>query len=313
MVHRTVITIAGLCSLWLFACNKATESGAGSSGFSAKIDGKNWEAMPISISATANAGVKGSFILVGSQSDGNRSQSITLTLYNVGGPGKYALGVGISGFGGSGHVGEGTGSGGDANTWMTPGNGVAGEVEITSASGGRIVGNFFFTAEASSKNNTIGGTRRVTEGRFDLPLAGTLAALEENAGSKVTAVMNGYAYNAETMEGSLADFTGGAGVRFSSITDSNALSLTLVGVTAPGTFTLSNTSPQRLITAGRNGGDAKHCCWGSMAADVGEITVTSLTSKRVKGTFSATLKPQNGKAAKEDLVITQGTFDIGIP
>jgi hypothetical protein len=277
------------------------------------VDGQGWEAEPISIVAQADAGVPGSVMILGSQSDGARSLGLTLTLYNVGGAGKYALGVGSSVVGGIGQVGEGTGSGGDANSWITPGTGVDGMAEITSIGNGRIAGTFEYTA-GPGKNNAVGGNRVVTDGKFDLPLKGTLAPLAESAGSKVTAEFNGEPYNAATIVGSLTDFTGGTGISFSSANSLNGLSIILVGVTGPGTFTYSNTAPQRLITAGHTGGTADYCCWGvSAPGDVDEIIVTSVTAKRVKGTFTATLKPQPGKPATRDLVITNGTFDIGIP
>ena len=44
----------------------------------------------------------------------------------------------------------------------------------------------------------------------------------------------------------------------------------------------------------------------------GVDTITTLTPQRVKGTFTATLRPQPGKAATAPLTITNGTFDVGI-
>ena len=297
----------------LISCNGGTDS-EGGSGFTAKIDGKSWEAAPISISAQANAGVTGSILLVGSQSDGDKSRSITITLYNVGGPGKYPLGTGISVFGGVASVGEGTGIGGNADVWITPGSGIAGEVEITSVDGGRIKGSFAYTT-APGENNAVRGSRVVTEGRFDLPLSGTVTALPENAGSKVTAELNGVHYNAALVFASLKDFAGAPGLTLSSSSAANSVSINLAGVTGPGTYSpLTNFAPQRLITVGLTGGTAGTCCWGVNAAGTtGEVVVTSLSAKRVKGTFTATLKPQAGKPATQVLVIKNGTFDIGIP
>src|SRR4029078_8310558 len=82
-----------------------------------------------------------------------------------------------------------------------------------------------------------------------------------------------------------------------------------------GTFQLSNASgnilqawdPKAVKPAGAR------CCWG-VSADVGTITITSLTKTRAKGTFSATLSPQPGTAAVTigPLTITNGSFDIGL-
>lgn len=285
----------------------------GGSGLTAKVDGQGWEAEPLSIVAQANAGVAGSVMILGSQTVDGKTKGLTITVYNVGGPGQYALGASSTVFGGIGQWGEGTGSGGNANSWITPESGVAGTIDIQSVDGGRIVGTFSYVA-GPGKNNAVGGDRAITEGRFDLPLKGTVTPLAEGVGSKVAAELNGAPYYAADAYGSLTDFTGGPGITISSVSSLQTLNITLVGVTAPGTYTYSNTAPQRLITAGRNGGTAANCCWGVNApGDVDEIIVTSLTAKRIKGTFTATLKPQPGKPATQDLVITNGTFDIGIP
>jgi uncharacterized membrane protein len=293
------------------ACNSSTRSEGNSSGLTAKVDGKAWEATPISIVAQTNAGIPGSLMILGSQANGNKTLSLTMTIYNVGGLGKYAFGVSITGFGGTGLVGEGTGVGGDANSWITPGNGTAGILELTSISDGRIKGTFSYNV-IPGHSNKVGGNRLVTEGKFDLPLTGTISALAENMGSQISAELNGVYYNAENTLGQLKDFTGEPGILISSTTDSNGISLNLVGVTNPGTYSLSNLAPLRSISVGRNGGTAANCCWGVMTGDIGEIVVTSITAKRVQGTFSGTLKPRTGKPATQDLVITKGLFSIGI-
>jgi hypothetical protein len=153
----------------------------------------------------------------------------------------------------------------------------------------------------------------VTDGEFDLTLTGTLATLPANQGSKVSARLNGRLYNAWGVNGLLTDFTGGEGIRVTTSTGEDGLEVQLVGVTAPGTYAISGASPLRIVTVGKNGGDAQHCCWGLNAGgDVGTITVTSLTADRVQGTFSATLQPHPGRPATTPLVVTEGTFDVGI-
>jgi hypothetical protein len=116
------------------------------------------------------------------------------------------------------------------------------------------------------------------------------------------------------VNGLLQDHLGGAGVQVSTTTKDHGISLLLSGVTAPGTYSLSSTGAARIISAGHNGGDAHHCCWGggSSGADVGTIAITSLTAARVRGTFSATLQPVPGKPATSPLTVTNGTFDVGI-
>jgi len=285
--------------------------GGGGSGLTAVVDGDAWEAEPISISAVANAGVQGAIILAGIDNAGGVNRSITITLYNVRGPGTYALGTGSQVYGGHASTGEGTG-GGDADLWATPNTGIAGTVVLTQVSGGRVKGTFEFTGEAGD-DNVVLGEREVTNGEFDLELTGALTTLPANQGSKVSATINGRPYNAWSVNGLLTDYTGGAGFRFSSSTSVDALSIELEGITAPGTYAISDAVPLRVVIAGHNGGDADHCCWGLNAGgDVGTITVTSYTADRVQGTFSGTLQPHAGRPATTPLVITNGTFDVGI-
>ena len=309
LLRSTVALIA------LGACGGGGDSNGpngGTSGFTAKIDGQSWEALPISIAAQAIAGVPGGLLLVGSQTTGGVSRGLTISLYNITGPGTYALGVSSDVFGGIGQVGEGTG-GGNSNSWITENTGTAGTITITQLSSGRIAGTFSYVADPG-QNNTVGGTRTVTDGQFDLPFTGTLVAVPDGYGSRVGAQFGGQVYNAWSVNGLLQDHLGGPGFQFSTSTKEHGLSILLSGVTAPGTYTISHTSPVRSIGAGRNGGDANHCCWGGggSAADVGTITITSLTATRVKGTFSATLQPSPGTAATTPLVITNGSFDVGI-
>ena len=283
--------------------------GGGGSGFSATVSGVSWEAMPISIAAQAVAGVPGSFLVVGSQTSGNLTTSLTLTMYNVTGPGTYALGVSSELYGGRGSVGEGNGSG-NANVWSTGSSGTAGTMTITRLSGGRIEATFSYSAEPG-QGNTVGGTRTVTNGVIDLPFTGTITPVPANGGGKVSGTFGGVLYNASSGSGLLTDNLGQPGIRVSSISSENTLSLELSGVTAPGTFSLSNTAPVRLLSAGRNT-HPTNCCWGGTAGDVGTITVTSVTASRAQGTFSGTLQPHAGQPATTPLVITNGSFDIGI-
>lgn len=299
--------------IFLGACGDSGGPGGGSAGFTARVDGQAWAADPIGTVAQAVPGVPGALTVLGTQTSGSGSLGLTITLYNVSSPGTYALGVSSDIFGGTGQVGQGTGTPGSANSWITENTGTAGSVTLTTLGGGRIVGTFSYVAEPG-QNNSVGGTRTVTDGRFDLEFKGTLAPVPANKGSKVTAQFDGQLYNAWSASGLLQDHLGGPGFQFSTTTKLHGLSILLSGVTAPGTYSLSNTGPVRIMTAGRNGGDAGHCCWGggSTGMDVGTITITSLTPSRVKGSLTATLRPTPGKPATTPLVITDGTFDVGI-
>jgi hypothetical protein len=296
--------------LLLCACDGGGTGSDGGAGFTAKIDGKDWSATEIGTTAMVVAGVPGTLIISGSDGAEPNSRSITLSLYNVRGPGRYPLGVSTHVVGGIGQTAEAAGAGGDADDWITPGTGDDGLVEITALGGGRIQGTFFFTAD-SGRGNSSGVPRTVTEGRFDLALTGTLATLKENKGSTFTARLGGTHYNAATVLAFPLDFTGQPGIRISTATSLHGVSLELQGVTETGTYALTNTQPIRTITAGHTGGDAAHCCWQTAAGDAGEIRVTYLDSNRVKGTFRGVIKPTAGKSATAPLEILEGSFDVG--
>jgi hypothetical protein len=285
----------------------------GGSGFRAKVDGTQWVAESISIAAGPIKALPGALLVVGTQNAGGKNTGLTLTLGNVTGPGTYALGVGSEVIGGIASVGETPTGTHDSNVWETPLDGISGEFVITTLTSDHLVATFSFVA-APGKNNALGGMRTITEGQIDLPFSGALTPVPDNVGSKVSATLNDVRYNAWLISGMLDDFTGTAGVTISTTSSVNALSLVLQGVTAAGTYAISDAQPLRTITAGKNGGDATHCCWGLNAGgDVGTITITSLTAARVKGTFSGTLQPQPGKPATAPLVVTDGAFDVGIP
>ena len=56
----------------------------------------------------------GALVIVGAQTTGGLTRGLTISLYTVAGPGTYAHGVSSDVFGGTGSVGEGTGSGAGA-------------------------------------------------------------------------------------------------------------------------------------------------------------------------------------------------------
>jgi hypothetical protein len=304
----TSAAIAAISTLILAACNSGTGASSGGDKLTAKIDGKAFEAAAISLSAQVDFGVPGSVFFLGNQTVDGVNRGITVTLYNVYGPGEYPLGTDISIFGGIGQTGEGTGSGGDANTWITNNNGRSGKVVLKSIGEGRMTGTFEYTG----RNNVLGVDRAVTEGEFDLAYTGTFVPAAEGKGSRVSATLNGKPYYAASVSALLKDHTGKAGFQFSSTTSENGVSVHLEGVTAPDSFGLANISPIRTLVAGRNGGTAENCCWQTVSGNPGYIVVTSLTANRVKGRFAGTIKPGSGKPATADLVIENGIFDVGL-
>jgi hypothetical protein len=310
---RVALALA-LLTLGLLGCNSGSDSGSdGSDKLTAKIDGKGFSASAISISAQVNFGVPGAIFFVGSQTTDNLTRSITVTVYNVYGPAEYPLGVNSEVFGGTGQTGEGTGTGGKGISWITADNGRAGKLILKSIGQGRMTGTFEYVSEPGV-NNTIGEKRTITEGQFDIAYKGVYVPASEGKGSRMHAMLNNKPYTAANASGSLLDFTGKAGIQITTLNEETGISLVLEGVTAPGTFTLSSMSPGvRSISAGRNGGTAEFCCWQSAnVGSTGTITITEITATRIKGSFSATLKPTSGKAATADIVIENGLFDVAV-
>ena len=312
---RLAFMLAAFVCFAITGCNSGSDSGAqGGDAFTARIEGRSWAATPISISAQVGFGVPGALLMVGTGTEGGLSRSITITVHNVHGPGEYILGVGQEIFGGTASVGEGTGAGGDALTWITPGNGRAGTFTIKAIGSGRVSGTFAYTTEPGVKNET-GTTRTVTDGAFDLPYTGTFVPAPESKGSLATATLNKKPYTAATVYARLFDYTGQPGITITTINSENGYNLSLQGVTAKGSYPINNTPPGQMISivGGRNGGDGESCCWQSPnPGSTGTIIITEITATRIKGTFSGNLKPNAGKPATADLLIEDGAFDVAV-
>jgi hypothetical protein len=329
---RYPITVA-LTGIWLLAAcsgdstgpsnnnntnnsgNNGGNSGGNTTGthMRATIDGQSWAAGTTAGSVTALqfSRISGGYLILGVQllAGGGIGSTITFTLNNISGPGTYPLGVdAVSVYGGFAGITGGTPGG----TWTTPLSGAAGTITITALTTTHIAGTFSFTATpAASGAGGATGTRVVTAGSFDAPFSGnvTIQALPDSVGGKMSATLNGTAWNA----GIVSAGTSLGYISISGINDRQTLIFTLPQPAAAGTYQLSNAAgfilkawdPNAVAPAGAR------CCWGNLG-DVGTITFTSLTKTRAKGTISATLSPQPGTAATGLLVITNLTFDVGL-
>lgn len=304
--------IAGLLALAFIACNSSTDSSAGGSGLTAKFRGEAWSAEPIGVYANALGSSPGTYMFGGAKSVGTISRSITVTLYNIPGPGTYKLGTGIQATGGVGQAGEGNGTP-NANTWITDGTGLDGEITITEIGKGRIKASFKFTGVPGARS-PLKENIDITEGKVDLEYKGTPVPMLDKHGGNLTATLNGKPYNAASIHSaSLKDLNGNAGVNIVTSTSLNGISLMVAGATAPGKYPIIHKQPNPVsIGAGRNGTDPETCCWGSSDADTAVIEITSLTATRIKGKFSGKLGPNPGKPATAALVIVDGAFDVGV-
>jgi hypothetical protein len=290
-----------LAAIALSGCGGDDDNPAGPGGttgpMSAKIDGAAWAANVPYATAQAVASLPGAFIISGtSVGTGGGGLSILLSLYNVDGPGTYALGAGQTVFGGIASIGETTGG------WGTPLTGAAGTVTITALSATQIAGTFSFTADASVGGAT--GTRVVTEGQFDLTLPGTaLDPVPDNAGGRASATFDGAPFAPSTIV--VNDSGGNLIVALGNI--DRSLQVYITTFAGAGTYALSTTAPARTIQAA-----AGTAAWGIGGVTSGTIEVTSATATRVAGTFTATLDATGGTTATGPIAVS-GSFDVGMP
>lgn len=294
------------------ACGGSDSTGPGGSGsgefrLTAKIDGVAWAsdggAERIGVSIT----LPGLYSITGIKLTGANNFTIIMALYNIPGPGTYPLGVGASVAGGNALISSASGG------WATPQTGADGTITITTLTASRMEGTFNFTATALTGGAT--GTKTVTEGAFVLQVkpTGTVGPLPDNAGSKVSATLNGVAFNAANTGGSYSPSNTGI-LTVVGQTNSRSLTISLAGVpaTGVGTYALSGGSPSRTIGLSvLSGTQLTGTYISSVAGGSGSVTVTSFTATRIKGTFNAVLGP--GPGTTGTMTITNGVFDIGRP
>ena len=275
--------------------------GPSSGPMTAVVDGQNWSAQSNTVQAQTVPAVPGGFVIVGSEVDGNTARAITLSLYNIRGTGTYALGVLTTVIGGLATYGEGGGA--SAVGYVTPFNGHAGTVTLTTLTADRIAGTFSFDAF-----DNVSTTKHITNGQFDLPLSsgGSLPAVPDEAGSLLRGTIGGDAYNASLVA---VTQSGASGLSFTSTSDTLSVTVILNGVTAAGTYPI-DFQAGRLISVGRIGGGS-NATWGTGNGTTGSVTITSLTATRAKGTFTGNLVAQQNSGATGTIAVT-GDFDVGI-
>ena len=294
--------IAGALLLLLLACGDDTgPGGGGGGGIRATIDGDAWESDE-ALTPVVQYTTSGVYVIQGSRLEGGTDAStLLITLNNIPGPGTYPLGTGGGVSGGIGVFAE------NSSNWSTPLTGAAGTITIDALTDTRIAGTFEFTGGGAFGN--AAGTRDVTEGEFDLEVttSGNVPDLPANAHSRISATLNGTAWNAATVA------LGANPFGFTASNTQYAIGIGITNVTAPGTFTLGGGGPS-IVIAGVTPGDASptNCCWSS-SPGTGSITITTLTATRSTGTFSFTLPADPNTAASGPIVVANGTFDIGRP
>jgi Family of unknown function (DUF6252) len=294
-VRRVVIALLLASPVVLASCGGGDDAtGVNTNGtYTATIDGSAWTANGVGSAASAG----GIFTLTGVQT--GSATGMTMTLYSIGAPGTFPLGVGPTVVGGIASVTQGS------SIWSTPLSGAAGTVTVTAVSPTRIAGTFAFNAPPLI-GQTVTSTRAVTSGRFDIPVTGPATlVVPDNAGSKVTGTLASQAFNAATIV-TVTSPTSGT-FTFGASNASQSMTVILSGYTGVGTYALGSGGVARTITLTNIA--APTGSWGGAAASTsGTLVITSATSTRIKGTVTATLQPIGAGSA----TTVTASFDIGV-
>ena len=305
MIAETLLG-ATIVALLAAGCGSKASSGPGGmappapgggtsrpSPLSMTVDGQPWSADPLGAGVGVTVTVPGTYILVAFRGVGTAATGVTFTLTNIDGPGTYDLGVS-----GTNLFANATGA------WWTSLSGAAGSVTIRKLTPTRIAGTFACTLDSLSGD--AHGRLTITNGTFDFPIvSNTAGPLPDNAGSRLSATVDGAAWNASL----IVPFRSGAGDSTLGCGTSNlagGLGLLVKGATAPGTYSIeSGASTLTFVDAS----GARR--WGSAGRDSGEIVITSISPSRIQGTFGGRLAAALGTSASMHIV--DGTFDLGIP
>jgi hypothetical protein len=263
----------------------------------ANIDGP-WVAEGFFAAATS----PGIYSISGSKGGGTNPYIISLSLYNIGAPGTYPLGTGPTVAGGGALVSTGQGS------FTTPLSGADGSITITTLSTQRIAGTFNFTVNGVSAGTS--GTKTATNGEFVLPFTppATSVQIPENFGSQVSATVAGASWNAASASGQYS-----AASRLVTISSSNNarfINISLNEVTGPGSYPVGTSG--RVLSANGQTQTLNNSWSSSGPGSSGSVVITSLTTTRMRGTFSATIGPTPGSSTTGTLAVTNGSFDIGL-
>lgn len=265
----------------------------------AKIDGTAWSAPASAGILAASHIAPGLYIILGQPTGDYRME---FTLSNITGVGTFPLGVSAFARGGTVALSQ------SPATWRTPLSGAAGSITFTELSDTLVVGTFAF--EARAVPGSAVGTKQITEGEFRIVLTtvGVIGPIPDNAWSEVRATVAGSPWNAAHIATSSATTT----LSIVAFNETRSITITLAEVQGVGTYTLSSGFPIRSMTEVGDGVDPLVCCWGMYGTAGGSVTITSLTSTRMRGTFEATLEPSAFGNATGSLVIASGTFDNGL-
>ncbi|HEV8449651.1 MAG TPA: DUF6252 family protein [Gemmatimonadaceae bacterium] len=323
-VIRTTGSAAVIAPLALaaFACGGGASSTTGPGGPSgnaryylqASIDGAAWGEDAVSAAATgARWAAPGLFTISGY--DASSNITILITLYNVYGPGTYALGVNASNSGGTAQVTN------ISAGWATPLSGAAGSVTITSLTQTEMAGTFTFVANGLL-NVPATSLKNVTSGTFDLPVKanGVITQLTGTKGSSISGTIAGSAFNLATITATTSTTRGpqgatiGTTLTFGGGSTTYGMGGSVPAITGPGVYPLgpgsaANGFNATTLNASLTNGTVIQAWNSSDALSTGSVTITSFTPNRIQGSFSGNLGPGFGTSAR---INVSGTFDLAI-
>jgi hypothetical protein len=266
----------------------------GVTNFTAKIDGVDWNAEFAPVASNPQAGM---YVISGVRTQGN-VYTMVLTLNNITGTGTFPLGVNITAFGGYALLSD------ASNGWSTPLDGASGEVVITTLTATRIVGTFEFVADPLVGT---GAARTVTEGQFDITLTGTGGVALANQGSSVTGTIGGAFTSAQATH--VLSLGGTPTLTIVANNTDRSVSMSIANMTGPGTYTLSASAPVRTIFANADLTNPSAVWRSDQAGGSGQVVISSVTTDRIVGSFTATLVAFGGGAAGN--LSLSGTFTLG--
>jgi hypothetical protein len=272
---------------------------------SANINGAAWTAN--NLAGSLQSGIlytqPGVYNILGSNVGAASFHSMAIQIANIAGPGTYTLGVGTTVRGGGVAISDGSGQ---WNTGVESGD--AGTITISALTDSTITGTFSYVADAVG--GTATGTKTVTGGDSHLKVVptGEIDPLPDNLGSELSATIGGEFWNASFASGGVSETPAFLGITASNVT--RQLDIAFWETPQVGTFPLQSVPTSRVIAVVNEVAPESNS-WTS-AGGSGTITFDSVTSTRVKGSFSATLVPTPLTQTTDTLTITNATFDVGL-
>ncbi len=286
----------------LTGCNMPDSGSNGTGHLTVTVNGVAWTASAQSVATAAIASGAGVYSILVSQTADADALNLSMTLYNISGPGTYPLGVDSTVFGGIGVV-----SNLDAG-WATPLSGAAGTITVDTLTSARMTGTFSFTANALSGGAT--GTRVVSGGDFDLPIVAVgRTPVPDQAGSAISTTISGIPWNAAAVGGSVSTAGSASALTFLGSNLDFSVALVIASFTGIGSYALGSTPGQYMAVSSVAGTPRR---WGGTGvSNSGTVSMTSATATRVAGTFSVTLPPDPTTGATGTLTLN-GTFTVGL-